>query len=241
MPQDDQTNSEDERTCKFDTAALIDCIREMQPDPNREAYLEYRKTLDQINSEQQASFDNKLLALAGTFLAFSTSFIDKVVPLSLASQLWILIFSWISLLISTLSVLISFNYSAKSASEKLTELDKRYASEQYDKIYEEIPTKYDGGIEKSNIIGLWAFFIGIFFLVIFIGCNIDQIGKKYSSNALKLNTQALQDTSAMTNITIRVEKGKKIPPQSRPERLEKGKKITPPPKPRNPVNTPQKQ
>lgn len=173
--------------CCVKLTPLIECLTKTSEELDYKYYLERRSYLDSVNSEQQASLDNKILALSGTFLAFSTFFIDKIVPLSNAAFLWVLFCSWGTLLVSALATLLSFKFSALIASEQIPRLDECYSENANQRtIYDDIPTQYDKLLTINNFLGFWLFFVGILFLVSFIAINADHIGPQTNSSKAQL-------------------------------------------------------
>lgn len=119
-----------------------------------------------INNDQ-SECDKQLLTLSSGFLAVSLAFIKDIVRLSDAEVLWSLYVAWILFGLCIMLVLFSYQYSiagnfkAKLYWENLnTNPDMEY------------PHGHASSIKWLNRVSGVLFCLGVFFLVLFIICNI---------------------------------------------------------------------
>jgi hypothetical protein len=127
---------------------------------------EIDEAFNTINADQ-AECDKQLLTLSSAFLAVSLAFIKDTVKLPDTDMLWALYTAWILLGLCIMLVLFSYQYSiagnfkAKHYWENVnTNLDLKF------------PYGYATSIKWLNRVSGVLFGLGVFFLVLFIICNI---------------------------------------------------------------------
>ena len=130
---------------------------------------EFRKSIDNAEND----FEKKITQISGGALALSITFIDKIVDLSNANYLWILITGWI-LLGFTLSLnLFNTLFSRKENLKSLNEYDEIILNKDSNS---EILSK---NIEKRNnliifldYLSLTTLILGISFIIMFSSLNL---------------------------------------------------------------------
>ena len=116
----------------------------------REAYLEERKMLIEGEGEASQSFDKTLVTLSAGAFGLSLAFIVQVAPRPVT--MWALYLAWGGLVLSLLSVLLSF-------------LMSQYG---FRRAQEILDSRYKGGIEESNVWNTATGILNVFSIVSFI-------------------------------------------------------------------------
>ena len=127
---------------------------------------QYRTSLLDLEQKMQSSYDKAVMALSGGALGLSFTFLRDVAKANPLNYTQCLLVAWICWGLSVTCVLCSFLTSA---------IALRKATEQTDakSIYIEIVGgKYNTFTKYLNYAGGALFFLGLVFIVIFIGVNM---------------------------------------------------------------------
>lgn len=149
---------------------LIKKRKSQGSDQNYKLYLDYRNSLDQLDTNQSNLWDTHLLAVSGSSLAFSTVFIDKVVPLATAGHHLLLYLSWLLLLVATLSTLFSFQAAKQTASSYLKQWEDCYGQPEFPP---QLKSKWETCTTILNTLSITSFIIGILSLAFFVALNLN--------------------------------------------------------------------
>lgn len=137
-------------------------------------YEDFLDRLDQLRMNQSNLLDSHLLAISASSLAFSTIFIDKVVPLAAAANKYLLYLSWTAFLISTLAMVVSFKLAVISTEAARESIGKLYQDCPL-RIYDFTKSKWDRYLSLANNTALYLFFVGVALLVLFVTVNLHQV------------------------------------------------------------------
>lgn len=132
-------------------------------------FLDTRKSYIAGQCDQSNLRDKYILTLSAAALALSITYIEKVVPLALATCVWLLIFSWLLFAFSLLSVVFSYYLSTDSYNHYIKQLDEKYEAGDD---FQNITSPLDPIICQWNTCAMWAFVLGLIAFVAFAAINI---------------------------------------------------------------------
>lgn len=141
---------------------------EHSDDPQREAYLEERKMLIEAEGEAAQSFDKALTTLSAGAFGLSLAFIRFIAPAPQAVG-WLYV-AWSGLVLSLLSVLLSFLMSQYAFRRQRDILDADYiAEEQAD---EQESNGWAIATGRLNLLSIVSFVVGVVALAYFAIRNL---------------------------------------------------------------------
>jgi len=145
-------------------------IEEYDVEKDYQIYLEERKSLVEGESSQATSFDKYILTITSGIFGLSITFIKNMVTNINQNTKHFLIISWILLVLSILSTLISFLTSQSAFRKQIKIIEDKY-----------VIKKDEANCEKNifaivtkilNILSIIFFITGIIFLFIFVSINL---------------------------------------------------------------------
>lgn len=146
-------------------------------------YLEERKLLIHAEYEESRLFDKAILTLTAAAFGLSLTFIRQIVPTIKAGTVWILICAWAGFCISLLSTLISFLTSQYACSKQREILEAEFLDNHGSQSKKAHPkNKLAIWTRRLNNISIFAFIIGVIFLVTFSITNLSTIKEDAMSN-----------------------------------------------------------
>lgn len=150
-------------------AAIQVLLNEPEPQDDRDGQLrEYRKFLEQCETEATADFDKTTVALSGGALGISMAFLTDIAPQPIAwSVIALLAPAWFALSLSLLGVLLSFMSSMKSMRYELQCLDGERKKPQG----ELAGGRWRQWTERFNALALGGCIFGVMLLASFIVIN----------------------------------------------------------------------
>ena len=129
---------------------------------------EYRASLEHAISGSEDDFEKNLVYLSAGSLVLSIGFIEKIVPMSKASCIGLLIISWfmiaLTLLLNLASYLISASHSTKAREDLDNQIDSKL---RYDKV-----KNRNRKIRLVNWTSYTLFSLGIASLIIYCSINV---------------------------------------------------------------------
>lgn len=131
-------------------------MRKKQED--KQLYLEERKTYIELLLNSYNTLDKHMFLLASGAILLSITFLEKITGNSILSYQYILLTSWVLLIIGLISVLLSFFFSGKACHRSIEILDNNYIGE-----------KENGKNIWSNITGFFNL-LSIFSIIAGIIC-----------------------------------------------------------------------
>lgn len=146
----------------------------------QDQYDRYTSHLWDQRHESQAEADKLVVTLAGVSLGLSMGFIKDVVPLAHSVLLPLLFFSWFGFGTSIISTLVSHYLSLKTVNDHIDQC-KAY-------FFEEKRDAFDGvkkgarSTENCNRVSAIAFVVGLFFVLSFIGINVEKEHNRLSED-----------------------------------------------------------
>jgi len=155
----------------------------------KQIYLEERSIYIELLKNSANQLDKYLLSFGLGAILLSITFIEKVVSKPQINTLNFLLFSWIFLLLSVISTLISFFTSSKACHKEIEILDQKYNAEEKEKIEES--NKWSNTTNVLNIKSIIFLITGIFLLVLFSYKNIEYNAKVHHYNK-KINIGELK-------------------------------------------------
>lgn len=165
---------------------------------------EFRKTVYENKIKSEDDFEKYITLISSGALGLSITFIEKIVPLQIATSKWLLVLGWvlltITLFVSLFSHFLSRKYSESTIEDVDNDLDYNTVSENIKK-----RNKY---LEWFNLSTISTLFLGIISIVIFVSINLYSM-----SNNPNTKPNPSQQPKPLTE-----EKGRTIPkpPQSKP-------------------------
>lgn len=132
-------------------------------------YSEARAELLKRQLSNSENYDKAILTLSTAFLGLSIAFVKDIVPPSQACYLCLLWGSWILLVFSVASTIVSFLVSQKAIEEQFEKAERYYR--------ENDPTALDRGLlakatDWLNRLSGVLFLLGILFTVLFVSANL---------------------------------------------------------------------
>lgn len=119
--------------------------------------------------DQSILKDKHLLTLSAAALGLSITYIEKVVTISEATGLLLLVFSWIFFGLSLISILFSYHLSIPCYDHYITEMDKKFvAGEDFQDIRSDLTKK----IDQWNSCAFWTFLFGLVLFMSFVIVNL---------------------------------------------------------------------
>ena len=139
---------------------------EDKPDIEYEVYLSERKSLVKAVRDTAQQFDKAILTLSAGAFAISITFINKI---ALNPEPWtikVLVASWLSLIVSMVSTLVSFVTSQKACYRQIEIME--------DKTGKSDENKPRVWTDRLNILSITTFIIGIVMLALFSIANLNK-------------------------------------------------------------------
>lgn len=134
-----------------------------------------QKSIDSI----EIDFEKKLTYISAGALALSLTFLDKIVDITKAEFLWIIILGWIFLIITLCVNLSSQLYSKRCCWNVMDDIEKGLDQ---NKIKINVDRR-NKKIEKINIITLLSLCLGIVMIIIFSTINIENRNNTKDNNS----------------------------------------------------------
>ena len=136
-------------------------------------YIQHRRDLILGKCEQYRSFDKNILTLASGGLGLSIIFVQHVAPKPVCWSFPFLILTWVCLLLSILSTLISFLTSQEAFEKRIADLDKQQSSPEQGSESAMSPNdSWSSWTRRFNIASLVTFWLGVVFFTVFAAPNI---------------------------------------------------------------------
>src|SRR5690349_7897798 len=120
---------------------------------------EFRALLQNLEADEQRSFDTTVITLSGGALGLSFAFIKDFVPLGAACHVWLLLGAWLSWAVGISVILTSHLIAARALRERINELDGKASEGTSD--------RWDRWTGRFNWTGGVSFVFGVILLVIF--------------------------------------------------------------------------
>lgn len=130
----------------------------------------YRQVCIENCNNQTNLLDKSIISISGASFTIAIGFINKIIPMETAtykSTFWLAI---VSLAITILSTVYSFEFSSK-VSQKMRKACDDAISEQSYELLAKTKTKWNFALHVMNILRLVFFTIGLSLLAFFIGYN----------------------------------------------------------------------
>ena len=150
-------------------------ISAMSEPLKQETFLAIRKAYDDAELEVSGRYDKWILTLSGGALALSITFIDKISKKPAIETLCWLKISWICLVLSLLTALLSLVTSQAAIRENRNELDLAYTENRGPKEFSRRFTNFTNYLNWGSLL---LFITGIALLCYFSLLNIDNSIKK---------------------------------------------------------------
>lgn len=163
---------------------------EEERDLPHQIYLEYRKTLVEIESDQAKSLDKAVLTVASGALGLSILFGEKIAP-NPPSFTIALYISWICFCMAMLSATFSFRLASLAAEKQRWMLD---AHMQSGKRTGNNP--YSTWVDRLNLVSPILLFLGACFLAFFAVVNYERRMEMIDAEARHPSTVEIQTASA---------------------------------------------
>ena len=139
---------------------------------DQETYLSTRKSYDEAELEVSGRYDKWILTLSGGALGLSITFIEKIAKSPTPDTLVWLKISWVCLVLSLLTGLLSLVTSQSAIRENRNELDLAHSERRAPRlIFSRCFTYVTNGLNWGS---LFLFILGVAFLCVFSFTNIDQ-------------------------------------------------------------------
>ena len=139
-------------------------------EPDEKGYLRFIEDTNKREMSNADTYDRALLTLSSVLLGLSLTFTQNVVPLSTASQLWLLIVSWSLFAFTIVSVMASFIYGQHSF-KRLKEGARRYYLDG-DTSANKLSEQISDAIRRVNTLSGLSFITAIVLFTIFVGINV---------------------------------------------------------------------
>lgn len=188
---------------------------------NRRLYGEYYKEINTRVLSNTENYDKSILSLSTTILTLSLAFINNIVPYNLATNTWMIIYSWGFFIIAIISVVGSF-LVGNIANERHLE----FAEDYYLKNDDDALNKKSNWTTLTvilNYLSGFSFIVAIMFTVIFVGINIDNKETIGNVNQIKpvitkeVNMSSSENNSSQDNYIKRGMPPPKIPAKPDPK------------------------
>jgi hypothetical protein len=138
----------------------------------QETYLKTRQSYNEAELEVSGRYDKWILTLSGGALGLSITFIEKIAKNPTPDTLFWLEISWVCLVISLLTALLSLVTSQSAIRENREELDLAHSENRAPSLsFSRWFTYITNGLNWSSLI---LFILGVVFLCVFSFKNIDQ-------------------------------------------------------------------
>lgn len=147
----------------------------MENDPEtlrHQAYLEHRRVLTDIESQQQRSFDKAILSVSSGALGLSLLFSEKIAAIPVHSC-W-LYAAWIALCLAIVSTTVSFLLSVEATSKQRDLFDRWYLHGAEGEEPSSQLTAWVGGLNWTSLVFAC---VGVLFLTWFAVVNFEQRSK----------------------------------------------------------------
>ena len=139
---------------------------------DQETYLRTRQSYDEAELEVSGRYDKWILTLSGGALGLSITFIEKIAKSPTSDTLVWLKISWVCLVLSLLTGLLSLVTSQSAIRENRNELDLAHSENRAPRlIFSRCFTYVTNGLNWGS---LFLFILGIAFLCVFSFTNMDQ-------------------------------------------------------------------
>lgn len=138
---------------------------------DQQYHLEHRSQLQAGLSNSYGQFDKSILLLAGGTIIVSLTVIKDVVPLATANYVWLLVSSWIALVLSLLFIVFSFVTSQLSFKKEIKNWDD-YCVKGINEAYNKFNI-WSYATTYLNFGSLVTFLVGIILLLLFVFKNLN--------------------------------------------------------------------
>ncbi len=143
-----------------------------------ELYDSFRDELLKRQLSNTENYDKTILSLSSAGLALSLSFFKFVVPIKMASYLWLIVGSWGAFLLTIISSLIAYLISNRAIDHQLDIATDYYINKKASAATEK--NKLSIWNNRLNYLVAFSFSIAIIMMVIFVMLNINKEGSKMS-------------------------------------------------------------
>lgn len=165
-------------------------------DEERRLFSEFVAETNKRELSGSENFDKSLLTLSSAGLALSIGFLKDFAPISGASALWAIYFSWVLFTIATLSTMVSFLVSAKAQSYHREIAHRAYI--QGDTSAFAAPNAWGAWTPRLNVFSAVAFTLALIFTIGFIISNLERIRAASSDKLVPVGTSEQRGISVPT-------------------------------------------
>lgn len=136
---------------------------------NQQLYFKYREELYKGSLSNAENLDKTLISLSTFGLMLSVTLIDKLIPLSKAHTIGLLLSSWIGFIASIACVLGSYYLSRKAFETQLESAKKHYIDKEFDSLNKE-NIFYSRCVRLTNIASI-LFVCSLVVMAFFVAIN----------------------------------------------------------------------